>query len=515
MKPDFLRCFIELMYFVFALSLLFVSASCSKDTNKPNNLNNYIDYQFEEPSVSGSTYYIDPENGSSEGDGSVSNPWRTLQEVIESNLVCYHKHTENRNPDSPLEIVNEEAPVKGGDRLILKEGYHGYISCNNFIFLNWLTIEGEEGGVAVLSQFRLEGAFAKLYLKNITISKDSYEGEDDYWEVDAINHNSNACVYLASSDFWGRGSDIKLNNLTLRTTTNTESWTAADWVEKSSQGIGVRGVPNTEILNCNITNVSFGISLSDNSINCKVVGNNIRNYSGDGARILSDEVYFAYNIITDCYKVDDNHDDAIQSYTRSDEGNVGEGVIRNVVIRGNLIIGTTNFENPLAGSPQGIGCFDGFFENWTVENNIVIVDHYHGISFYGMRRGIIAHNTVIDQIPGNDVSPWVMVTDHKNNTPSESCLVANNIAFRSVSAEGVGVVAENNYIIGRDNFSILNELFTDPDEFDMHLLDNTTTRGSIIDAGLKYPEMISSEWDFENNLRDDYPDLGAFEFLSR
>ena len=495
--------------FIMSILSLFFLANCSKDDFKPT-VHDYSDYEFEEPTVTGNTYYIDPVNGSSEGNGSITNPWRTLQEVIESDLICYYRHTENNNPESSLEIVNENAPVKGGDRIVLKSGYHGYVSRNNFIFNDWLTIEGE--GNAVLSQFRLEGAFAKVYLKKVTISKESYIGTENFWEADVINRNNNACVYLASSDFWGKGSDIKLKDLTLRTVLNSDLWTADDWVEKSANGISIRGVPNTEIVNCALTSVSFGISISDNSTDCIVVGNTIRNYSGDGARLNSDGTYFAYNIITDCYKVDGNHDDAIQSFTFGDDGCVGTGVIRNVIIRSNLIIGTTNFENSLAGSPQGIGCFDGFFENWKVENNVIIVNHYHGITFYGMRRGIIAHNTVIDQVPGNDISPWIMITDHKNGTPSESCLMANNIAFRSVSAEGVGVEEENNFIIGRENYSLLNELFVNPDEFDLHLLDNATTFEVIIDAGIKYSDVVSTLWDCENKERDDHPDLGAYEY---
>jgi parallel beta-helix repeat protein len=51
---------------------------------------------------------------------------------------------------------------------------------------------------------------------------------------------------------------------------------------------------------------------------------------------------------------------------------------------------------------QDIGCFDGFFDGWVVENNVVITDHWHGISFYGMKNSRIVNNTVIDV---NDQSP--------------------------------------------------------------------------------------------------------------
>ena len=32
---------------------------------------------------------------------------------------------------------------------------------------------------------------------------------------------------------------------------------------------------------------------------------------------------------------------------------------------------------------HGIGCFDGMFVDWVVENNVIITDHWHGITFAG------------------------------------------------------------------------------------------------------------------------------------
>lgn len=494
------------IFALFIITVLFISInSCSKDETKPLP-KTFIDYEFEKPEVTGNTFYVDPENGSIDGDGSAENPWRTLQEVVENDLIACYQPGEN----SQLELVNEGAPVKGGDRLMLRSGYHGYLKRNVFVFKDWLTIEGEPGSRAILSQFRLEGAFAKIFLNNVIIAKESYTGEEHYWEADVINRNSDACVYLRADDFWGEAHDIKLSNLTLMTTANTDTWSADDWVEKAAGGIGVRGVPNTEVINCQITNVSMGMAFSDNSDNCRAVNNTIRNYSVDGVRLISNDLYFAYNTITDCYKVDDNHDDAIQSYTIGNDG-VGTGILRNVVIRGNLIIGTTNFNNPLAGSPQGIGCFDGFFENWIVENNVVIVDHYHGISFYGMRNGIIAHNTVLDQTPGNDISPWIMIHSHKNEMPSMGCTMINNIAQRAASADEHNIV-DANFVLRDHDIEDLSELFVNPGEMDFRLKKTETTTTYIIDQGSKLKAVESCSIDMEGNARDDSPDLGAYEF---
>jgi hypothetical protein len=474
-------------------------------------VSDYSDYVFEEPAVSGNTYYIDPVNGSESGDGSEQHPWRTLQQVIEDGLIQCYRPSETSNPDSELEVVNENAPVKGGDRLLLRSGYHGHVALNAFVFKQWLTIAAQEGQTPVLSQFKLQGAFEKIYLKGLTLLKDSYEGSGNYWEADSINHNSDACLYLASDSFWGNGSQVKVNGLWVGTTKDASAWTADDWVEKSAAGISLRSATSCEIVNCHIENISFGLNIEYASDHTAAVGNTIKYFSGDGCRLISNDVYLAYNTITDCLKVDDNHDDAIQSYSRGADNSPGTGVLYDNVLRGNLIIGTTDFSNPLAGSPQGIGCFDGFFDGWTVENNVVIVDHYHGISFYGMRNSFILNNTVIDQNHDNDISPWIMVTDHKNGTPSRNCIVANNIAYRSISASGTDVTADHNFVVGRDNPDVLYDLFVDPDNLDFHLLVNDTTLADIIDQGASFADMASSAIDRDGVIRSGAPDLGAYE----
>ncbi len=498
-----------LLFVAFTVSLFITS--CRKEENNFVTVNDYRDYVFEEPSVSGNTFYIDPENGSDNGDGSEQSPWRTLQEVIENGLIETYQHSESYNPNSELTVLNEGAPVKGGDRLILMSGYHGFINLNNFIFKDWLTIEAGTGQTPVLSQFKVAGAFENFYLKNLTITKDSYIGQENYWEAEDITRNTNACLYLGTGDFWGEGKNVKVNGLTLKTTDDITSWTIADWLEKTADGISLRNVENIEVYNCTIENISMGIAVEYMSDYSKIVSNSITNYSCDGARIISNHVLFAYNTIKGCFDIDENHDDAIQSYTRGADDSPGTGVLYNNIIRGNLIIGVNGPDQPLAGTPQGIGCFDGMFDGWIVENNVVITNHYHGICFSGMKSSKINNNTIIDQIPGDDLSPWIMISNHKNGTLSENCLISNNIVSRSVHIEGTNVTERNNYVIGTDNYSQINELFVDPSQFDMHLLINDLTSEYIIDRGEIIDGLLSSKIDKDKNNRTPLPDLGAYE----
>jgi parallel beta-helix repeat protein len=149
---------------------------------------------------------------------------------------------------------------------------------------------------------------------------------------------------------------------------------------------------------------------------------------------------------------------------------------------------------------QGIGCFDGFFVGWVVENNVVITDHWHGISFYGMRDSRIVNNTVIDNVEGQPGPPWIMVTDHKDGTPSSNVVVRNNLSA-DLSLEGDNVTGDHNLV-----FDDATTLFVAP-PFDLHLVPGA----EAIDAG--NPE-LAPDTDIEGRARPQGAgyDLGAYEF---
>ena len=71
-------------------------------------------------------FYIDPVNGSDAGDGSATNPWRSLQALFDDGLI----ETQDW-PDYPyqdgmqLVTVNAGAPVRAGDTIWLRSGYYG------------------------------------------------------------------------------------------------------------------------------------------------------------------------------------------------------------------------------------------------------------------------------------------------------------------------------------------------------------------------------------------------------
>ena len=150
---------------------------------------------------------------------------------------------------------------------------------------------------------------------------------------------------------------------------------------------------------------------------------------------------------------------------------------------------------------QAIGCFDGWFVNWVVENNVVITDHWHGISFLGMRDSRIVNNTVIDLVAGQPGPPWIMVNPHKNGTPSSNVIVRNNLAT-DFDAYGTNVTSDHNV-----EFTMANAgtYFVAP-PFDLHLKPAT----AAVDTG---NPALAPPLDVERVARPQGAgfDLGAYE----
>ncbi|MEZ4907257.1 MAG: hypothetical protein R2771_06390 [Saprospiraceae bacterium] len=68
----------------------------------------------------------------------------------------------------------------------------------------------------------------------------------------------------------------------------------------------------------------------------------------------------------------------------------------NINIIGNQVTDISYDDLPLQTTVmQGLVDFDGFAENWVIENNLVVIHHPHGISLYGATNCKIINNTVV------------------------------------------------------------------------------------------------------------------------
>ncbi len=445
-------------------------------------------------SAAATDFYIDPGSGSPAGDGSEDDPWRTLQEVVEGGLI------ETRVWESlpyeagvPLVTVNPGAPVKAGDTLFLRTGYHGEFEFRGAYNEAPILITAQPGHSPRLGSVDLT-AVQHWVLRDLSISP---------------SHTSppltpSSIVNIQDHSWWGPSWDVEVANCDLFTVEDASGWGADEWINDARSGISVSGAPRVTLRDNRLRNVRHGITIGGGSHDALVSRNSIENFSADGMRGLGDRGIFEYNriqnnLVTDS-QGDTNHDDGFQSWSMG-PGGVGTGEVRGVVLRGNIFINHLDPSHPLRSSMQAIGCFDGLFVDWVVENNVIITDHWHGITFHGMIDSRIVNNTVLDLNEETPGPPWIRVAD-SNDTPSQNVVVRNNLATQ-FSLGGVDITADHNLQIDDAG-----ALFLAP-PYDLHLL----APSAAVDAGS--PDLAPLS-DIEGTPRPQgsAPDLGAYEVCS-
>ena len=318
--------------------------------------------------------------------------------------------------------------VQGGDTISLQSGNYDNLAISGKNNSDFVLIREYPGATSVFSSISFNNcSYWKLFGVDI---KPRYNSGADGTNAVRLD-----------------GSFLTIINCNINYSDDIAGWTEADWLARTGNGISMDGT-NLNVLNNTITVVDHGIG--SDATNSLVSGNLIVNFRGDGIRGLGDDMIYEYNTIKNSYDVDDNHDDGFQSWSYGG-GGVGTGVVKNVILRGNTIINFEDPNQPYKGNLQGVGLFDGMFENWLVENNLIITDHWHGISFYGAIDCKIINNTVVDNDLTPSPDPWIMVTDHKNGTPSSGVIVRNNIST-DFSFSG-GVTEDHNIEITMNNAS--------------------------------------------------------------
>jgi hypothetical protein len=434
------------------------------------------------------SFYLDPEDGSMANDGSYDNPWTTVQEVLDSNFVETYEPAEYPyNEGDPLILVNEGAPVNSGDTLVCRTGYYGELYVLRKFNNDYITIKAEEGHTPVFKNIRFAGT-RYWCIKGLTVTPSQ-----------ASEYENNTLVFIEWHGWSGPSTYITVEDCDLYSVEDASSWNIFTWNSFSCTAISSQG-KNVIIRNNYCKNVNFGISSSgDSSI---VEYNVIENFAGDGLRGLGDYNIFQYNIVKNSYDVNGNHDDGFQSWSVG-EGGVGTDTVWGVVLRGNTIINYEDPDQPYRGTLQGIGCFDGFYADWIVENNVVIVEHYHGITLSGAVNCRIINNTVVDRdTMDTEISPWIRVGDHKDGSPSENCVVRNNIYYRGLSMDSEQTEDHNLQVRNYDS------VFVDFGQFDLRLKEGS----AAIDAGT---DELAPSVDIIgiNRPQGESYDIGAYEYV--
>ncbi len=375
-------------------------------------------------------FHIDPVNGSPEGDGSAARPWRSLQAVVDRGLIQTRKPASLPYKDG-VELVADhvDAPIAPGNTIVLHEGDHGALKIINHYNAEPITIAATEGATPRFTHILVQSS-ANWVLRGLHVQPDP-------------NDIPRTLVNLSSHNWRGPVHDIILAHCTIESAADATGWTRADWNDKTANGAGVGGTRMT-LRHNTLRNVNHGISCG--ATHSLVEHNTIENFAGDGLRGLGDHTTFQHNTVRNCYDVNDNHDDGFQSWTRTAEG-VGKGKVVGVVLRHNTIINYTDPNQPFRGTLQGIGCFDGFFEDWVIEDNVVVVDHWHGITLLGATNGTIRGNTVRDLNADRPGPPWIMIGKHKDGRPSSGCVIRDNSTPDIRVDKGQQITTEDNVIV--------------------------------------------------------------------
>jgi len=377
----------------------------------------------------GADYYVDPENGSASGDGSAASPWETLEEVVSSGLFG--------------------STVTSGDTVHLLSGYHGELNLSSGEYDPPITIVEDAGQIARLRRARFNHTSG--------------------WVLDGVSISPSHAPSYATVTMVEVGDgayNVTVQNCEIFSVADASGWGVSDWLDVASSGVRIAGT-DVIIRNNLIRNVRFGINVDGDAV--LIDNNSVVNFSADGLRGIGDDNTFQYNVVKNSYlddEVDDNHDDGFQSWSVG-PGGVGTGEVSNMVLRGNVIINAEDPAQPMKGTLQGIGCFDGTFVNWVVENNVVITNHWHGISLYGVRDSRVVNNTVIDNEGGTPGPPWISVRDHKDGTPSEDTIVRNNLTT-DLDVTGNNVTEDHNAILADGDLA---SYFVDAAAWDLHLLE--------------------------------------------
>lgn len=436
--------------------------------------------------VPAADFYVDPDRGDAANDGSAERPWRSLQEVLDQGLVESRAWASlPHKSDSSLVPKHPGAPVKAGDTIWLRSGYYGDLVVQGYYNAGCITIAAVEGHTPRFRSVRLRSS-SHWALKALHVSPEFGSGE-----------KPRTLIGLESHGWQGPVHDILVEDCVLRSAEDTSRWSAEQWNELSCNGIDADGTRMTVRRN-RLKNVNFGISVS--ASHSLIEHNTIENFAGDGLRGLGDHCTFQYNLVKNCYDVNANHDDGFQSWSRGPAG-VGTGEVVGLVLRGNTIVNYEDAAQPHRGALQGIGCFDGMFVDWIIENNVIVVDHYHGITLAGARGCRIVNNTVLDP---NDQRPGpaaIRVGKHKKGTSSSGCTVRNNLTSALSVQAGEDMTADHNLVVDDPS-----AVFVDAAARDLRL-----RKGSpAIDAGVAD---LAPKIDIAGTARPQggAVDLGAYE----
>ncbi|MBU1220937.1 right-handed parallel beta-helix repeat-containing protein [Myxococcota bacterium] len=498
------------MFIIVAVLVAIFSCSDNKNNNSNNDYNNLnnlhnwnnADYTYE---ITGTSWYVDINNGSDENPGTSELPFATIDYAL--------------------------TQVSGGDAVFVRDGSYGDLifGSNNGlaipeVFSDWVTLRADEGHSPVLAHVEL-GTW----------------GQEDTTDAMPFTQVGNSNLRLRIDGFQItdrvriRGSRyVEIRNCLV----TSDDFSLEELTKEAGYGIQVFNGQHVLLLNNEITHCGIGVEAMTTDFVMK--GNDIHHNSHDGLKIYGGENWLVegniFRELDDGLADDDDdpdernmHVDGIHIHTIVHEGGYQAdkwaGGAKNIVIRGNLFFHIEAMAVMINQNDSGRGDWEDFI--W--ENNIFGPAGGHlfiqGSSFEGYF--IFRHNTVL--FTPNDV--WTSMFGRTMrpgdlDNPQSACyyvqvwgnpanhMYYNNIfTSKTVLNQDQGVVT-NNIFIGQDDLSNLpyQPISGTIEEFIVQggVFGQLVEGSAAIDAGTT--EQTVPEKDFYGTTRDATGDIGAVEF---
>lgn len=339
-------------------------------------------------------------------------------------------------PKSLQDLVNN-GTIKPGMIVKLRRMESSLVLYKTAAFLDsdspWLTIVGEnDGGIERVSLTSVKNIrFTNLKMGNI---------EPNY----IINTYETENIIL-DNNYISAGEDY-------------QNWDAQKWQEIAS-GVNVRRSKCTSVYNNELRNLRFGLNayVRDDDGNSEVLSqktlfkkNFIQNISADFIRAIGSDVTIDGNIGLDHYVSgddgDENHDDFIQGFSYP----IGVA-LDNVKILNNYYQSTSDVNRSLQSDGQGIVIFDGLYTNFEIINNTMISNHWHGITVFWGKDGLIKNNTTVVSDDSTGRYMWIQSQADKTGAfPPENVKVTNNVTNYLSLHPNTSAIAENNIVIPKE-----------------------------------------------------------------
>ena len=150
---------------------------------------------------------------------------------------------------------------------------------------------------------------------------------------------------------------------------------------------------------------------------------------------------------------------------------------------------------------QGLSAFDGPYSNWTIENNVIMVEVGLAMSLYGIDNSKIVNNTVVPDAFGTD-SEIQIVNQKGDVSTSDNDVIRNNLVHTLDIGAATHAQVSNNLTVMATAYATF---FVNYASGDLHL----KAGSPAIDAGTT---MDAPTTDADQAQRTTPYDVGAYEF---